>query len=65
MNAKGPGVAVGFDHFRLADHVVVRAVFHIALADEGFRLLHDASDVDQLEQLPPLERIRRIFWYST
>jgi AcrR family transcriptional regulator len=33
-----------------------------ALAEEGFRLLYDAAAVDALDDLPPLERIRRIFW---
>jgi AcrR family transcriptional regulator len=33
-----------------------------ALAEEGFRLLYDASAVDDLDDLPPLDRIRQIFW---
>ena len=35
-----------------------------ALAEEGFRLLHHgaARDVTALEPLPPLDRIREVFW---
>jgi len=34
-----------------------------ALAEEGFRLLHGKpEDLDALEALPPLERIRGMFW---
>jgi AcrR family transcriptional regulator len=34
-----------------------------ALAEEGFRLLHGTpADLDALEALPPLERIRGMFW---
>src|ERR671929_1893441 len=36
-----------------------------ALAEEGFRLLGDPASEEhrrQLESLPPLERIRAIFW---
>src|SRR5437867_2267456 len=32
-----------------------------ALAEEGFRLLHDGG-TGSLDALPPLDRIRRIFW---
>lgn len=34
-----------------------------ALAEEGFRLLHDTGDsLDALEALPPIERVRQSFW---
>src|SRR5439155_15462922 len=33
-----------------------------ALAEEGFRLLYDESVVTGLNDLPPLGRIREIFW---
>jgi AcrR family transcriptional regulator len=33
-----------------------------ALAEEGFRLLHGAAGVAEVDGLPPLERVRRIFW---
>jgi AcrR family transcriptional regulator len=33
-----------------------------ALAEEGFRLLHAQHDFAALEKLPPLERVREIFW---
>ena len=33
-----------------------------ALAEEGFRLLHEASHVGGIDALPPLARVRTIFW---
>lgn len=33
-----------------------------ALAEEGFRILHDTAEAAALEDLPPLERVRTIFW---
>lgn len=34
-----------------------------ALAEEGFRLLHGTgTDLAAVEQLPPLERVRQMFW---
>ncbi|HUR34221.1 MAG TPA: TetR/AcrR family transcriptional regulator [Vicinamibacterales bacterium] len=33
-----------------------------ALAEEGFRLLHGDRDDRALDQLPPLDRVRAIFW---
>jgi AcrR family transcriptional regulator len=33
-----------------------------ALAEEGFRLLHAQHALDQLETLPPLDRVREMFW---
>src|SRR3954462_6112871 len=33
-----------------------------ALADEGFRLLHAQYDFTHLDTLPPLDRVREIFW---
>ena len=33
-----------------------------ALAEDGFRLLYDETTVAELDNLPPLERVRQIFW---
>ena len=33
-----------------------------ALAEEGFRLMHDEGEQDALDTLSPLERVRATFW---
>ena len=33
-----------------------------ALAEEGFRLMHGSQELAALESLPPLDRVREIFW---
>ena len=34
----------------------------VALAEDGCRLLYDETTVAELDSLPPLERVRQIFW---
>ena len=49
VQAQLPGVAIGLDHLRLADHLGVLAVLDIALAHEGLKVgakFHPIGRVD-------------------